>query len=165
MRQVFPLVGLALGVLGSVVLACGSSSVDSGFVDPPANSTSGGPPGDGTSNGGLGGSSSGVVPPNPVLTISPPNPTLNITARGTVMKQAFVATSGTTPVTAGWILDSYASGSIDGTGVFATNGIIGGKTKVHATYKDRTAVADLTIVLSDTIRRRNTNVTDFYERL
>ena len=147
MRQLFPLVGLALGVFGSVVLACGSDSVDSSFPLPPPDSTSGGTSGDPTSNGGLGGTSGGTVPPTPVLTISPPTATLKITARGMVAKQAFVASAGTMPVTAGWVLDSYASGAIDGTGVFATNGITGGKTTVHATYKDRAATADLTVVV------------------
>ena len=147
MRQLFPLVGLALGVFGSVVLACGSDSVDSSFPLPPPDSTSGGTSGDPTSNGGLGGTSGGTVPPTPVLTISPPTATIKITARGMVAKQAFVASAGTMPVTAGWILDSYASGAIDGTGVFATNGITGGKTTVHATYKDRAATADLTVVV------------------
>lgn len=144
MRSLFPLAALVAGVFGSVVIACGSDGAGSGFPEP-GGSSGEGSSGEGSSNGGLGGSSNGMIPPDPALTISPPNATLTITTRGTPVKQTFVASAGTTPITAGWILDSYASGAIDGTGVFATNGITGGKTKVHATYKGRETTADLTI--------------------
>jgi hypothetical protein len=134
---------LGTGVVCAVALACGSGDGGSTY-DPNAGGSSGSS-GDGTSNGGLGGSSG--TPTNAPLTVEPPTATITISSRTTPATQSFVAKSGGVPVSAGWVLDSYASGAIDTKGLFTSSGITGGKTKVKATYNAHEATADLTVLV------------------
>jgi WD40-like Beta Propeller Repeat len=147
----FSWVALTFAVVGGAVLACGSS-VDSEFPgptpDPTTDPGSSGGPGD-----GFGSSGTPVNPTDPPIVVDPPTATLTITNRGAALSQTFTAkTTGASPtnVTASWTLDKYEAGQIDAKGSFTTNGMVGGKAKVTAHYKKRTATADMKVLVKIT---------------
>ncbi len=143
-----------LGVFGAgVVAACGDSPSDSEFL-PPTDSTL-----DGSTNGND--ASSSDDPPiivdddgststdNQPIVVEPADPVVTFTMGGTAPTVAFKAkTKDGTPVAAAFTIDRGEIGAIGtSNGVFTAAGIVGGKAKVTATSKGRTASTTVTVKL------------------
>jgi hypothetical protein len=131
---------------GAIALACG----DNGGTGSGGAGHGGG--GDTTTGGAAGGDSGpggfGGDPNSEKLTIDPPMAMLTITDKATPVKQAFTALLDGNKVSgAAWTLDSYALGDVSVDGVFSSIGIVGGTAKVVAKLGNKTATADLTVLV------------------
>jgi hypothetical protein len=136
---------LVSGVLFAVAVACGSQrdGFDDGFKDP--NGSSGGN-GDGTP--GFANVSDADVAS---VAIDPPTATLAV-ENNTPGTQQFklIATlvdgkKGEVPGT--WTANNFPVGGIGSNGVYTANGQLGGIVKVNASFKGKSAAADLTVRL------------------
>jgi hypothetical protein len=133
---------IVLAVVGAAAMACGSTSgsaPSSTWSSPEGNEPSA------SSSGDFGNGTSSGQPADAPITVEPGSPTLTIVSRTTPLTQTFVAKSNNAEVNAGWVLDHYDVGSISQQGVFTTTGLVSGKMKVTAKYKNHQATADLTV--------------------
>ena len=149
--------GWCLSILvGAVGAACGGGSSGDGPLG------GGGDDGGGTTvdaddgGGGLNVDASLDTSVSHVLTIEPATATLTINSKTAAAKQPFVAKidGATTSSTITWTLDSYATGSIDPTGVFTTGGLVGGVVTVNAQVGKLKGTAKLTVnvAISETLK-------------
>jgi hypothetical protein len=144
---------LVLGFVcvAAVLAACGSKGTQHASGSGASASTSTSGSGSGGGESGAGGGDGGLFieggPMQQVLTVSPATATVSITNPMVAGTQTFTALVNGSPVTGpvAWTLDSYAEGSIAGSGIFTTTGLVGGAVNVIATYGSLTAKAKLTV--------------------
>ena len=146
---------LSLLCAGAVLAACGSKG--SPNATGTTSSAGGGGAGGGTTTGhGGGGIMLDAGPTMDTLTVSPAVATLTINSKTAPVTQAFTAIFDGSPATGpvAWTLDTYAEGSISGSGTFTTTGLVGGVVTVTATVGKLKATAQLKVdvALSEVVK-------------
>jgi hypothetical protein len=98
------------------------------------------------------------------LAITPANPTITVTSSSSPPTQPFEAklkTGGSeTTVASNWTLSAFTLGTIDHSGVFASNGTIGGTATVTATYGTLTAKTTIKVLVKTSTQLGNVTLPD-----
>ena len=136
----------ALVACVTILIACGSSTFESGFGDGTGSGTGASDQG----NGILGTSDPKTITS---LTVDPPAATLLVESGGPPQTQQYTAVvhyaDKTSEVTAGvtWTASNLQVGNIGSSGIYTTGGTIGGAVRISAAFKGQKASATLTVKL------------------
>src|SRR5690349_9489832 len=143
----------ALFVAAAFPIGCGPCSGDDEEDSTGANDGAGA--GNSNGHGGAGGGdcgfSCGQGGQNGALVIVPPNATIDV-VDGVAMPVDFNATyNGQEVQPGGWVVDLSSIATVDGTGVVAASGNLGGLVTLSAQYEGNTATAQVTVNIKKTL--------------
>ncbi len=142
----------ALFVAAAFPVGCGPCS---GEDEDSANDSDGAGAGNSNGHGGSGGGdcgfSCGQGGNTGALAIVPPNATINV-VDGVAMPVDFNATyNGQEVQPSGWVVDLSSIATVDGTGIVAASGNLGGLVTLAAQYEGSTATAQVTVTIKKTL--------------